>query len=992
MLMMLFCHDAYAASAKAVPPVTYEQAETAAVPGEKQETESVPEEAPVVPEEEQKTESAPEETAAVPEEEQKTESASEEAAAVLREEQKAVEPGETQEPENVKAEEGPAQEPPEAETTGEPQPVGEAKKGETEEPQGTRDIPDPSEDQEPQKQETDPEPPARETDPCAEGHDYACTLVTAPTLQQEGLLHAECTVCGTAEDVILPALNEEDYTYAVTAAPTCTEGGIGTYTWKITEYGDCAFEAEIPAEGHHYEDTVIDPTCTEQGYTSHVCSVCGDSYQDSFVDPLGHEFGEWILGEEGACPDDGYEYRICSRCGEQETRPVLAPDHVESDWIVDLEPTCTEPGSRHTECVNCGEILHVEDIEPLGHDFTSKVTKPTCTKKGYTTHTCRRCGYVVKDTYVAALGHKWGDWVVIEEPTYTETGLKRRTCKNDPSHIEEKTIAKLAKPRVGHAIKDENGKLRGGKAGDQTGQEVVTRSWYLHYKGWIVIRAKSAEAREMIARNMEYACANDNIGYNNADCYGLYRKAKKVGYDCSLVDEACNTDCSRLVRICLLYAGIYVPRFYTGTQLKILKGSGHFTIYTSADYTEGMDYLLRGDILLTKTTGHTVVVLNRGVYGKDTVKVPSSAPVITKQPVDRDLVEGDLARFYVDAEGKGLIYRWYYRPDKSTQWTLVTSSLGQDPHYRFYASPRHDGYQYRCDVIDVAGQHVYSDIVTLRVKTKLEILTQPEDVTVIGKGTKATVTLEAKGDGMTYAWYVCDPGDEDFTKSAVTAPEYSIGVTAARKGRRVYCVITDMYGNTVRSKTVTLDYVLIKPKITEQPESRTVKTGTKVTFRTAADGARSYQWSYRTSPKGTWIKIKDADGTAAEYTFTASGKQNGWQYRCSITNASGTVHTDTAKLTVVASKPSITSNPTGKTASAKKKVTFKVTAKGTALRYQWYFRTSSRAKWKKVTLSGHDRAALSVTAAKKRNGYQYRCVVSNLMGSVTSRAARLKVK
>jgi hypothetical protein len=165
-----------------------------------------------------------------------------------------------------------------------------------------------------------------------------------------------------------------------------------------------------------------------------------------------------------------------------------------------------------------------------------------------------------------------------------------------------------------------------------------------------------------------------------------------------------------------------------------------------------------------------------------------------------------------------------------------------------------------------------------------------------------------------------------------------------------------------------------------------------VTFRTAAEGGRSYQWSYRTSPKGTWTKVKSAGGTAEEYTFTASGKQNGWQYRCSITNASGTVHTDTVKLTVVTSKPSITSNPADKTVRAKRKVTFKVSAKGTALHYQWYFRTSSRAKWRKVTAAGFDKAAYTVTATRKRSGYQYRCVVTNLMGSVTSRAAKLRVR
>ena len=49
--------------------------------------------------------------------------------------------------------------------------------------------------------------------------------------------------------------------------------------------------------------------------------------------------------------------------------------------------------------------------------------------------------------------------------------------------------------RVGSARSNENGGVNGGKAGDQTGREVSTQPWYLHSKGWIVIRAKSPAVR-----------------------------------------------------------------------------------------------------------------------------------------------------------------------------------------------------------------------------------------------------------------------------------------------------------------------------------------------------------------------------------------------------------------------------------------------------------------------------------------------------------------
>lgn len=40
---------------------------------------------------------------------------------------------------------------------------------------------------------------------------------------------------------------------------------------------------------HVYEEKIIEPTCTEQGYTSYVCS-CGDSYNDKYTEALGHSF------------------------------------------------------------------------------------------------------------------------------------------------------------------------------------------------------------------------------------------------------------------------------------------------------------------------------------------------------------------------------------------------------------------------------------------------------------------------------------------------------------------------------------------------------------------------------------------------------------------------------------------------------------------------------------------------------------------------------
>lgn len=179
--------------------------------------------------------------------------------------------------------------------------------------------------------------------------------------------------------------------------------------------------------------------------------------------------------------------------------------------------------------------------------------------------------------------------------------------------------------RIGNARIDENGRVSGGQAGDQTGLEVAIEPWYLHDKGWVIIRAKDANIRERIAICMEAACANNLIGYNQDGSWELYDKSKQYGWDCSKVNVTANTDCSSLVRTCVAFAAQReIEWFSTLIEVKILNKTKLFDILTDAKYTKSSDYLLRGDILCTCTQGHTVVVLDNGSKAGQTTTEPSS--------------------------------------------------------------------------------------------------------------------------------------------------------------------------------------------------------------------------------------------------------------------------------------------------------------------------------------------------------------------------------
>ena len=172
------------------------------------------------------------------------------------------------------------------------------------------------------------------------------------------------------------------------------------------------------------------------------------------------------------------------------------------------------------------------------------------------------------------------------------------------------------KVKIGSARIDENGKAKGGKAGDQTGKEVSTQSWYKHNKGWRVFRAKDPDKANMIAQDMQWACDNPDIGYDQGQRLTLYNVAKDVGFNCKQVKTKCETDCSALVRVCCAYAGINIPNFRTPTEPNALLNSGEFVEMTGKKYTDTSDYLKRGDILVTKIQGHTVIVLNDGDKAK----------------------------------------------------------------------------------------------------------------------------------------------------------------------------------------------------------------------------------------------------------------------------------------------------------------------------------------------------------------------------------------
>lgn len=146
-----------------------------------------------------------------------------------------------------------------------------------------------------------------------------------------------CAVCGA---VIRPAGTHTWGEWTVTKQPTCTEVGAQTHTCTVC--GETAKEA-IPALGHDYVATVTAPTCTAKGYTTHTCSRCGDHYTDSETDPLGHDWGDWVVTKEATETEDGARTRTCKRCGETETEVISKWPKQALSWPFVIQETVTYP-------------------------------------------------------------------------------------------------------------------------------------------------------------------------------------------------------------------------------------------------------------------------------------------------------------------------------------------------------------------------------------------------------------------------------------------------------------------------------------------------------------------------------------------------------------------------------------------------------------------------------------------------------------------------
>ncbi len=303
----------------------------------------------------------------------------------------------------------------------------------------------------------------------------AHTLETAkvdPTCDTAGKVTTECTKCDYKIETDLPKRDHTSVSIIPAVAPTCLDTGL-TAGVKCDVCGKILVAQEtVAATGHGYVDTLIPPTCTEQGKTVHECTKCAYGYQDTFTDALGHDFGDpvFVWNESGTVAT---AYRRCLRdanhtealnvtmtsvsdvptCLYKGTTTYTATvtlngtDYTDSNVVIGtlgahdlvkvdrVEATCTKDGNiAHFKCNTCykvysdeyalNELDRNDIVIPAAHTIvTDKAVAPTCTETGLTEGShCSVCGVIfTTQEVIPALGHTT-EVVVAKAPTCTENG------------------------------------------------------------------------------------------------------------------------------------------------------------------------------------------------------------------------------------------------------------------------------------------------------------------------------------------------------------------------------------------------------------------------------------------------------------------------------------------------------------------------------------------------------------------------------------------
>ncbi len=274
---------------------------------------------------------------------------------------------------------------------------------------------------------------------------------------------------------------------------------------------------------------------------------------------------------------------------------------------------------------------------------------------------------------------------------------------------------------------------------------------------------------------------------------------------------------------------------------------------------------------------------------------------------------------------------------------------------------------------------------------------QPTNKTVVA-GATAEFTAAASGTPPpTLRWQSKVPGALDFTNivGAIAGTYVTPVLLPADTGTQFRCVATNASGSATSAvATVTVTVPGIAPSFTQQPTNKTVVAGTTAEFTAAASGTPSPTLRWQSKVPGALDFTNIVGAIAGTYvTPVLLAADNGTQFQCVATNASGTATSAVATVTVTVPgiAPSFTQQPTNKTVVAGTTVELTTVASGTPPpSLLWQSKVPGALDFTNISgaIAG---TFVTPVLLPADNGTQFRCVATNSSGSATSAVATVTV-
>ena len=244
-------------------------------------------------------------------------------------------------------------------------------------------------------------------------HTFTTEIESEATCSTPGTILHSCTECAKTVSESTPALGH-NFEPTQTVAPTCTKDGYILYTCTREGCNDtkkqtiaspghelvnnacvkCDYRVPV-VHTHSYQISVVEPTCTEIGYTLFSCQ-CGYSYRTDYIEQKGHRWNDGEVSLEPTCSKDGVMLYTCTVCQASATE-VIAKGHSFIKQII-KEATCTEDGEIRRTCEKC-DAWEIETVKASHKWVDVSVEKEAdCINGGIKVCECSACG--LTETFV----------------------------------------------------------------------------------------------------------------------------------------------------------------------------------------------------------------------------------------------------------------------------------------------------------------------------------------------------------------------------------------------------------------------------------------------------------------------------------------------------------------------------------------------------------------------------------------------------------------